>query len=152
MKYIGNTNLMDLPKIAFLCSDKYSSKSVLASYDWANEAARGGKCIISGFQSRLERDVLDILLRSKAKVVMVLARCIYQKCPRAYTEAVKDGRLLICSPFDDEIPIVTRERALQRNQLVIDSAEEIIIGHVTEGGMIASLLQEAAKPVNVLDK
>lgn len=143
---------MDLPKIAFLCSDKYSSKSVLASYDWANEAARGGKCIISGFQSRLERDVLDILLRSKAKVVMVLARCIYQKCPRAYAEAVKDGRLFICSPFDDEIPIVTRERALQRNKFVIDSADEIAIGHITPGGMIESLLKSSSKPYIVLDR
>lgn len=143
---------MDLKKTAYLCSGKYASRSVLASREWAGGAAQRGECIISGFQSELERNVLEILLRTKAPIIMVLARCIYPNCPNAFKEAVEEGRMLICSQFEDDNSAVTFERAYKRNKLVIEYADKIVIGHVSKGGMIDSLLKRTDKPYTILDK
>ncbi|MCH5152541.1 MAG: hypothetical protein J1F68_01075 [Clostridiales bacterium] len=152
MKSIGNIQLLNTQKIAFLCSDKYSSKSVLASYDWVSEIKKQKRCVISGFQSRLEMDILDILLQGTSPIVMVLARSIFVKCPAKYRAAVESGQMLIVSPFDDDIPIVTRERARIRNLKVIELADEIVVGHINQGGMLEGILLETEKGVVVLDK
>lgn len=152
MKHIGRIDLLNNHKTAFLCSDNYSSKSVLASYDWASKMKKQNRCVISGFQSRLERDVLDLLLQGTSPIVMVLARSIFVKCPSKYRAAVERGQMLIVSPFEDDIPIVTRERARIRNLKVIEFADEIVVGHISNGGMIENILSTANKPIFVIDK
>lgn len=151
MNYIGDIKILDLPKSAFLCSDKYSSKAVLACYDWTTEVKSKNICVVSGFQSKLEQDILNILLKGNSPIVLVLARGIYKKCPAKYFEAVKKGQLLIISPFTDNESIITRERARTRNELVISMADEIVIGHISAGGMIEQLLEDKKIPVKVLD-
>jgi hypothetical protein len=37
LSMLGEKSLWQLPKTAFLCSDKFSAGSVLKSYDWAGE-------------------------------------------------------------------------------------------------------------------
>ena len=55
---IGNIDLLKLPKTAFLCSRKVPATVVLKCYDWAIEQREEGNCIISGFHSVIEKDVL----------------------------------------------------------------------------------------------
>jgi len=61
----GNSELLKLHKIAFLCSRKVLASVVLICYDWAIEQREKGNCIISGFHSELEKDVLHYLLKGK---------------------------------------------------------------------------------------
>ena len=56
---------------------------VLKCYDWASGKHEG--CVISGFSSKLEKDVLHFLLKSKCPVILVLARKMYydsEKIPK----------------------------------------------------------------------
>lgn len=62
---LGNKELLQLNKTAFLCSRKIPASVVLKCYDWAIEQRDKGKCIISGFHSQLEKDVLHYLLKGK---------------------------------------------------------------------------------------
>jgi hypothetical protein len=63
MHTLGNTDLLNLQKVAFLCSRKCPAAVVLKSYDWAIEQRDNGVCVISGFHSRIEKDVLHYLLK-----------------------------------------------------------------------------------------
>jgi hypothetical protein len=78
---LGNPDIWRFPKTAFLCSDKFSASSVLASYDWARQMNRENRCVISGFHSRIEKDVFEILLGGTQPIILALARGLYKMFP-----------------------------------------------------------------------
>ena len=57
----GNIELLKLPKTAFLCSRNIPASAVLKCYDWAIEQRDKGNCVISGFHSKIEKDVFHYL-------------------------------------------------------------------------------------------
>ncbi len=71
---LGNFDLLKLSKTAFLCSRKVPASAVLKCYDWAIAQKDLGSCVISGFHSRLEKDVLHYLLKGKRPIILALAR------------------------------------------------------------------------------
>ena len=60
MEHLGNRELLKQPKTAFLASGTIAPDVVLRCYDWATGEHEG--CVVSGFSSRLEQDVLHFLL------------------------------------------------------------------------------------------
>lgn len=54
---IGNTELLKLSKIAFLCSRQVPASTILKCYNWAFEQRETGTCVISVFYSTIEKDV-----------------------------------------------------------------------------------------------
>ncbi len=125
LEYLGNKDLLKLPKTAFLASNTISSETVLRCYDWATEMRNQGKCVISGFSSKLEKDVLHFLLKGQQPIIMVLARRMYKVLPDELKEAVENNKLLIIS-----ISNATRQSratAMTRNKYVCDIADEAFI-------------------------
>ena len=77
VEYLGNQELLKLKKTAFLASSTISSETVLRCYDWATEMRNRGECVVSGFSSKLEQDVLHFLLKGSQPIIIVLAgECI----------------------------------------------------------------------------
>jgi len=146
----GNQSIWELPKTAFLCSERYSAGSVLRSYDWAAEMNRTGRCVISGFQSKLERDVLEILLRGSQPIIMALADGNLTRVEETLVPYIDEGRLLIMTIFNKAFRGISKSNAMQRNQYCIDVAEEVVFAHIHEGGML-SRLNTSRKIVLVLD-
>jgi predicted Rossmann fold nucleotide-binding protein DprA/Smf involved in DNA uptake len=149
---LGDAAIWDFSKIAFLASDRFSADSVLKSYDWAKEMRRQNRCVISGFQSKLEKDVLEILLRGESPIILALSRGLYERPPAKYRHHVDGGRMLIISQFDATIGRPNRELARQRNEYIADVADEIVIAHIHEGGMLSRLSLPSEKKVTILDK
>ncbi|WP_290088465.1 hypothetical protein [uncultured Duncaniella sp.] len=54
--------------------------------------------IVSCFYPKMEREVLDLLLRGKCGIICVLARSIY-KLPDKFSEAYNARRVLFIAPF-----------------------------------------------------
>lgn len=125
LEYLGNKDLLKLPKTAFLASNTFSSEVVLKCYDWATEMNRQGRCVISGFSSRLEKDVLHFLLKGEQPVIMVVARQMYKVLPKELKEALEQNRLLIISTSNAVRQ--SRATALARNKYVCEMAEEIVL-------------------------
>mgnify|MGYP001164735387 CR=1 FL=1 len=65
---LGNELLLKIEKTAFLCSRMVPASVILKCYDWAIAQREAGNCIISGFHSQLEKDVLHYLLSLKTMV------------------------------------------------------------------------------------
>lgn len=144
---IGNSELLKKPKTAFLCSRMIPASVVLKCYDWAIDQREKGNCVVSGFHSQIEKDVLHYLLKGKQPVIVALARGLKVKLEPLLTNALVEGRLLIVSPFPKEIKRVTEETATIRNKMMIDLADSITLGHVSDGGQLESLLKNVDKPV-----
>ncbi|MBA7582782.1 hypothetical protein ES708_24719 [subsurface metagenome] len=139
-KHVGNIKLLELPKTAFLCSRKIPASVVLKCYDWAIEQREKGNCIISGFHSQIEKDVLHYLLKGQQPIILVLARGIKEKLEPEFKAAIEQNRLLIITPFDKSVKRVTEKTAQTRNQLMTDLADNITVGYVSKDGQLEELL------------
>lgn len=142
MEYLGDKAILDNYKIGFLCSRKIPASAVLRCYDWAIEQREIGNCIISGFHSPLEREVLQILLKGSQPIIMILARGILQKIELPLKNCIERGQLLLISIFSKEIKRITKDTTLARNTELIQVADELVIGYSNTDGMISKLISE----------
>jgi predicted Rossmann fold nucleotide-binding protein DprA/Smf involved in DNA uptake len=138
---LGNSNLLNLPKTAFLCSRQIPASVILKCYDWAIEQREKEACIICGNHSQIEKDVFEILLKGRQALILVLARSFYKKWDKHIQKAIDDNRLLIITPFTNAKTQVTSQTAYKRNEFILSAADKIVIGHIHTGGTLERLLK-----------
>lgn len=146
----GNKELLLLNKTAFLCSRKVPATVVLKCYDWAIEQREQGNCIISGFHSKLEKDVLHYLLKGKQPIIIALARGLKEKLEPELQKPMEEGRLLIITPFEKKVSRVTEQTAATRNSMMIELADNVTVGFVSAGGNLQQLINSSNKTICTL--
>ena len=97
-----------------------------------------GRCVVGGFHSPLEKDVLHFLLKGTQPVVLVLARSLWRSVPETLRPALDAGRLLIVSPVS--AARVSAATALVRNRWILEHSEEHVFGSVDPAGSLAPLV------------
>lgn len=124
--YVGNKGLLNKRKIGFLASRKISTSTILPTLDWAVEISkRTDIAVVSGFHSRLEKDVLKFLLQGRCGIIIVLARGMYRKLPKVYEEAMNENRLLVIALEKDTVTRVSEYTAHRRNEYVINISDQM---------------------------
>lgn len=152
MQTLGNTKLIKLHKVGYFASSKIASLSVLPTLDWAVEIAkREDVSIVSGFHSKMEREVLDYLLRGRCGIIVVLARSIYRRVPAKFKEAFDKSRILFLSEEKSENVIMTaKSSALKRNKFVATHADEIVVSSLNPESSLYPIIQASSKPTNII--
>ena len=140
MKYLGNKELLNMPKTAFLASSIIPTDMVLKCYDWATQMAKEEQCVISGFSSHLEKEVLHFLMKGRCPIILVLAREMYKQVPQELQTLLDENRLLILSTTNAVRQ--SRATALARNRYVCEMADCILFVGVTEGSSLYPLTIE----------
>ena len=138
--YLGNREILKQRKIAFFCSQKCPSHLILKSYDWAIEQRDKGVCVISGFHSKIEKDVFEFLLKGTQPIIMVLARNMKKRFPSQQRKAIIENRLLVISPFDDKITQNSKESCYKRNEVILEIADKVVVAYANKYGKLARLL------------
>ena len=138
VEYLGNKELLNMPKTAFLASRTIPPDMVLRCYDWVTTKHEG--CVVSGFSSKLEQDVLHFLLKAKRPVILVLARRLYCNTPEELREPIEQGRLLLISNTNS--PRQTRATAQIRNKYVCNISDKVLIVTANSKSSLAPLLEE----------
>ena len=151
MDYLGNKKLLELKKTAFLASSTIPTDMVLKCYDWAQQKSKGkGKeCVIGGFSSHLEKNVLHFLLKGTCPIILVLAREIYKRMPKELQPLLDNNRLLIVSTSN-----ATRQSkatAQTRNRYICEQADQIFMVGVTEASSLYNLQQEFKHKLKMSD-
>ena len=143
MMAFGNTSLLEREKIGFLASRRVPPEAVMRCLDWATRMRDQGVCVMGGFQSPLERDVLTLLLQGKQPVIWVLARKLWtlRGVPKAYRAAIEEGRLLIVSPVSQSIRRVDAQSAEVRNRFVLEHSDRHVFGSLDPNGQLAKMLE-----------
>lgn len=147
---VGNQDLLNIYKTAFLCSRKVSAGAILKCYDWAIEQRNSNKCIVSGFHSKIEKDVLHFLLKGDQPIIVVFARGTYKKLDTHLQERLDQGNILIISPFEDTVKVVTPATCQIRNNYILEIADDIVVGYVNPKGNLVNLLKHIDKPLKYL--
>lgn len=142
MENLGNTSLLKRRKIGYFAASKIATLSVLPTLDWAAEVAkREDVAIVSGFHSKMEREVLDFLLRGRCGIICVLARSIYKKIPDKFREAYNAGRVLFIAPFETSATRASRHLCQQRNEYVASISDELVFSSLTPDSSLYPLIQ-----------
>lgn len=138
--YKGNLGLLNTAKTAFLCSQKVPADIVLRCYDWAIEMRKAGQCVVSGFHSPLEKDVLHFLLKGKQPIIIVLARGMKKQIEPELLVGIAEGRILIVAPFADDVRRVNSTTAQKRNEMMLELADAVTIGYARSESRLQNLL------------
>lgn len=136
-EYLGNKELLKLSKTAFLASSNIATETVLQVYDWATTMRSRGQCVVSGFNSKLEQDVLHFLLKGNQPIILVLARRMYKVIPKELQEALTQNRLLIVSVCNAVRQ--SKNTAMMKNKWICEMADKILFIGVTEQSSLYAL-------------
>lgn len=139
MNYFGHKELLSNYKIGFLCSRNVPAGIILKTYDWAIEQRDKGICVVSGFHSKIEKDVFDILAKGAQPIILVLARGMMKRYDKNLLKMIDENRLLIITPFENKITRPTIQTAIKRNKLIADISDKIFIPFAAEKGSIAQI-------------
>ena len=138
MHSLGNLELLNLYKVAFLCSRRYPDSAAQKSYQWADEQREKGICVISGYHSPIEKDVLHRLLKGTQPIIIALAKGLL-KLDSELVAPVEAGRLLVITRYADSVSHACEAKCLQRNRMMVEMADEIVIAHASPGGNVEKL-------------
>src|ERR1043166_60819 len=128
------------PLPALFCSNKCPGSAIIRALDLAARLRDANRAVMSGFHTPVEKECLAILLRGKSPIVICPARSLVRfRIPAAWKTGIRDGRLLLLSPFPAHQHRATRENCDQRNQLVAALAADVIVPHATPGGRLDNL-------------
>lgn len=142
MESLGNILLLERKKIGFLASSKIASLSVLPTLDWAIEIAkREDVAIVSGFHSKMEREVLEILLKGRCGMICVLARPIYKVIPDKFREAFAQDRVLFISRNNSKSRMASRYLCQKRSEYIATISDELVFSSLTSDSSLYPLLQ-----------
>jgi len=147
---LGNEDILNLKKEAFLCSRKVPASVILKCYDWAISQRESGVCVISGFHSQIERDVFHYLEKGSQPIIIAMARGIPTRLPITLKKFIESGRILIISPFYKNVTKVTNETASIRNKMMVELADNVVIGFADPHGMLSHILIKINKEITYL--
>jgi hypothetical protein len=143
-QWIGNRELLDLPKTGFLASRG-------ADAPHGRLPVKAGEAIISGFLSPMERAVFQAGLEHKRPLIWVKPWGLEETGMMHHARtALDEGRLLVLSPFAESIEAPSIRRAAWCNQYVLAHCDRMVIGHLNPGGMLACVLSEADPELEIL--
>ena len=98
------------------------------TYDLMQRLKLQDRVIAGGFHSPMERTCMDILLRGRTTLILCPARGILRLQVRPdWRTPLSENRLLIVSPFDDDVRRSTHQLASSRNRFVAALAGSLFI-------------------------
>ena len=152
---MGDPGILDRRLTGFFCSVRCPGDVILKTYDLARRLRETDVTVVGGFQSPMEKECLDLLLRGSASVIVCPARGLGRmRIPKGWQDPLAEGRLLILSFFDDSVRRATASIAARRNACVAALADRILIAHAEMGGKIEALCKNvlaSGKPVFTLE-
>jgi len=142
MNYLGNRDILNNYKIGFLCSRKVPANIILKTYDWAIEQRDNGICVVSGFHSKIEKDVFDILAKGTQPIILLLARGMMKRFDKKLSKMINENRLLIISQFESKVTRPTIQTAIKRNELIAEISDKIFIPYSSEKSSLLHLIEK----------
>ncbi len=93
---------------------------------------------------------MHYLVKGRQPIIIALARGLKEKLEPELQKSLDDNRLLIITPFEKQIKRVTEQTAAVRNKMMIEIADNVVIGFCSKGGQLGEILRDVKKPIKYL--
>ena len=140
----GDAALLDRGGLAVVGSRKASGSVLAFTASVARGAAEAGRPIVSGGARGIDQAALDGSLEAGGWAIAVLADSLEKAATRrAYRTALRDGRLVLASPFDPAAGFNVGH-AMQRNKFIyaLADASLVVQAEVGKGGTWAGAMEQ----------
>jgi predicted Rossmann fold nucleotide-binding protein DprA/Smf involved in DNA uptake len=128
--------------LAVFCSSRCPGSLIIQAQDVAHELVKQNTAVIGGFHSTVERELLRVLLRGTNSIIVVPARGLTPyRIPPDFQSALESGRLLLLTPFSDDVTRSSENLAWKRNLFVSDFAESVLVVHASTGSATERLVR-----------
>lgn len=152
---LGNSDLLSKSALALFSSMKCPDSLILKTCDLAQKLRDTNTTIISGFHSPVERECFNVLLDSRANLIVCPARGLTSmRIPREYLKPIEDGRLLLVSAFSEKQRQPNSTMSERRNRFVAALADRVFIAYASPSGKTERFCREILawrKPVYTLN-
>jgi predicted Rossmann fold nucleotide-binding protein DprA/Smf involved in DNA uptake len=152
---MGNPDILKRRLLGLICSIKCPGSIILNTFDTIRALRDAGVTMVGGFLSPMEGDCLDILLRGKEPIILCPARRLTGlRLGNEARKAINEDRLLVLSPFADDIRHTTAAQAVKRNNLVAALADALFVPYAAPEGKTWTTVHTALKrnqPVYTFD-
>lgn len=143
---LGSLDLLRQRAVALFCSVKCPGDSILKTYDLARGLRDKGVTVMGGFHSPMEKECLELLLRGKQPIIVCQAkRLSHRRLPDKVAGPVRDGRLLMISPFNERVSRATTATASIRNEVVAALADRVFVPYAAPGSKTEVLCGKVLK-------
>jgi predicted Rossmann fold nucleotide-binding protein DprA/Smf involved in DNA uptake len=143
---VGNRDILKQNCLGLICSVQCPGSVMIKTFDAIRELRDAGIVIAGGFHSPMEQDCLEFLLRGEQPVVVCPAKNpAYVRPPATWQSALEAGRLVLVSPFGEDVRRMTRARAKSRNEFVSALATAVLIPHASSGGNAAAIARQITR-------
>ena len=132
IRWVGNLELLEREKTAFLCSQLTPRSLTPIIQRWALKTTTDD-CILCGNESEMEQVIFAMLLVKRVPIILLLATSLPSSYPQPFQRAIDEGRLLVGTHCNDQ-HCVTRLSAIDRNRLLINLADKVVVGYCTKDG------------------
>lgn len=133
---LGEKGILNRHKIAFLCSNNSPIATKEAINRWVDELNPESDAVLCGNHSDLEQYLFRYLLENKIPTILFLAENLHDRWDDSLEKALKEQRLMIATHCDTSVHFTTAASAYDRNSLMIELADEIVVGYCTPNGKI----------------
>ncbi len=141
----GNTDFLEKPCLGFCGSRKASEKGLKTAWDCADQMARKGVNIISGYASGVDMTAHKAALEAGGTTTLVLAEGILNfRLKRDLKTVFDESRTLILSEFLPGLPWSVRN-AMQRNSTICSLSDVMILIEAEKSGGSISAGRTALK-------
>ena len=138
---IGNIDLLNLKKTAFVSEVLVPEWAIGPSIKWAAEHDFGNHCALCGFTSQIEKQVLMTLIRRGVPTIVALATPYCNSWPIDFVRAVAKKKTLVFSLAEFELPWMTTSALILRcNAYNIANADKVFVGFCEQKGTLRSWL------------
>ena len=140
---MGRAEILRHNRLGLICSIRCPGSIVIKTFDAIRELRDAGIVIAGGFHSPMEEECLDFLLRGTQPVIVCPAKGLAcMRLPSAWQSALDAGRLLLLSPFGDNVKHTRKSRAQPRNEFVAALSAAVLIPHASPGGKAESVARQ----------
>lgn len=152
---IGDTAILARRPVALICSIQCPGSIVILTFDAIRELRDRGIVVVGGFHSPMEQECLNFLLRGDQPVIISPAKGLgHLRLPAPQREAIKAGRLLLLSVFENKVKRTTKAQAQARNEFIAALSYAVFVPHASPGGnaeTIAKQVLARAQPLFTID-
>jgi len=141
---IGDLRILNNPSVGLICSIQCPGSIIIKTFDLIRQLRDRRIIVCGGFHSPMERECLDLLLRGTQPVILCPAKGPhYTVMDEGLPKALKAGRLLVLSCFNESVRRTTLAQALFRNRMVAAFCHTLFVPHASPNGKTWAIVRQA---------
>jgi len=120
--------------LSLFCSMRCPGAMILQTYEFVSRIRHQDVTVMGGFHAPMEKECLRALSTGTAQVAWCLAKALSAfRLPDEFQPLYDAQRLLLLSPFPDQVTRITQETARYRNRVAAALADDAFLSYAAPG-------------------